>query len=104
MSYHTDLRERVIAFIKNGGRKTDAVRIFNVSRGTIYNWMQRTELTPKKRGLSDRKLKKAELAAHVRANPDALLRERAIHFGVRTSTVWAALQKMGIRKKNDALL
>ncbi|MBF0154585.1 MAG: helix-turn-helix domain-containing protein, partial [Magnetococcales bacterium] len=51
MSYHTDLRERVIAFIKNGGQKTDAARIFNVSRGTIYNWLQRPDLTPKKRGL-----------------------------------------------------
>jgi putative transposase len=103
MSYDTDLRERVIAFVKNGGRKTDAVRIFNLSRATIYNWLQRSDLTPKKRGLSDRKLSKKELAAHVEAHPDAFLRERAAHFGVRTSTVWAALRQMGIRKKNDAL-
>ncbi|MBF0284505.1 MAG: helix-turn-helix domain-containing protein [Magnetococcales bacterium] len=102
MSYDLDLRERVIAFVKNGGRKTDAVRVFNVGRRTVYNWLARADLAPKVRDSHDRKLKKEELAAHVQAFPDAFLRERAQHFGVRTSTVWAALQQMKIRKKNDA--
>jgi hypothetical protein len=65
--------------------------------------LQRTDLAPSVRGLSDRKLKKDELAAHVDDYPDAILRERAAHFGVRTSTVWAALQKIRINKKNDAV-
>ncbi|MBF0426628.1 MAG: hypothetical protein HQL66_12505 [Magnetococcales bacterium] len=96
--YQIDLRECVIAFEKNGGRKSDAVRIFNVGRRTIYNWLARPELAPTVRGSHDRKLKKKELAAHVQAFPDAFLRERAQHFGVCASTVSAALQKMEIRK------
>ena len=103
MSYSIDLRRRVVEFVNEGGQKAEAARIFNVSRGTIYNWLQRSDLAPKARGLCDRKLKKDELAAHVKAYPDAFLRERAIHFGVRIGTIWAALQKMDIRKKNDTL-
>jgi len=103
MSYSIDLRERVIAFVNQGGRKTDAVRIFDVGRRTIYNWLRRTNLAPSDRGPCDRKLDKDELAAHVDAHPDALLRERAAHFGVATSTVWTALHKMEIRKKNHPL-
>ena len=104
MSYDIDLRKRVVDFVKNGGQKADAARIFTVNRGTVYNWLARPDLTPTVRGSCDRKLKKDELAAHVKEFPDAILRERAAHFGVRTSTVWAALQKIGIRKKNDTIL
>ena len=103
MSYSIDLRRRVVEFVKQGGAKTEAARVFNISRVTIYDWLQRSDLAPKARGPCDRKLKKDELAAHVRAYPDAFLRERAAHFGVRTSTIWAALQKLGMRKKNDPL-
>ena len=103
MSYSIDLRRRVIEFVKQGGRKAEAARIFKVGRSTIYEWLERSDLAPTVRGPCDRKLKKDVLAAHVKAHPDALLRERAEHFGVRTSTVWAALRKMGIRKKNHPL-
>jgi len=103
MSHSIDLRRRVIEFVNQGGRKTEAVRIFNVGRSTIYEWLERSDLTPTVRAPYDTKLKKDELAAHVEAYPDALLRERAEHFGVQTSTVWAALQKIGVRKKNQPL-
>ncbi|MBF0622842.1 MAG: helix-turn-helix domain-containing protein, partial [Magnetococcales bacterium] len=87
MSYDIDLRKRAVEYVNSGGKKAEAARIFGISRGTIYEWLKRSDLTPKSRGLSDRKLKKAELAAHVEAYPDAFLRERAEHFGVRTSTI-----------------
>jgi transposase len=103
MSYSIDLRKRVIDFVNNGGQKAEAARIYNVGRSTIYTWLQRSDLKPSVRGPCDRKLMKDELEAHVEAYPDAILRERAAHFDVRTSTVWAALQKLSIRKKNDAL-
>ncbi|MBF0445771.1 MAG: helix-turn-helix domain-containing protein [Magnetococcales bacterium] len=103
MSYSIDLRRRVVEFVKQGGSKAEAARVFNVSRPTIYDWLQRPDLTPKSRGPCDRKLMKDELADHVKNYPDAFLRERATHFGVRTSTIWAALQKLNMRKKNDTL-
>lgn len=103
MSYSIDLRERVIGYVQNGGSQAEASVIFKISRKTIYNWMQRTDLSAKPRTEWDGKLDKALLAAHVRDHPDALLRERAAHFGVRINAIWSALQRLGIRKKNDAI-
>jgi hypothetical protein len=37
-------------------------------------------------------LDKAALAAHVRDFPDALLKERAAHFGVHINAIWVALK------------
>jgi hypothetical protein len=44
-------------------------------------------------------LDKAALAAHVRDFPEALLRERAAHFGVTINAIWVALKKLAISKK-----
>jgi hypothetical protein len=46
-----------------------------------------------------RKLDKEALRAHVRDNPDAILRERAAHFGVRVSSMGWALQRMKLTRK-----
>lgn len=48
-----------------------------------------------------RKLCKTALSAHVRDHPDALLRERAEHFGVAHQSIWVALKALKISKKND---
>ena len=92
MSHDIALRERVIDFIEAGGRKTDAAVLFQVSRSTIYEWLKRPSLVPMPRSNCDRKLNKEELAAHVKAFPDALQRERAVHFGVGQTTIVAANQ------------
>jgi putative transposase len=103
MSYSIDYRRRVVEFVKQGGSKLEASRIFNISRATIYNWLGRSDLAPKARGQCDRKLKKSELAAHIEKFPDAFLRERASHFGVKPSTVCIAVKKLRISKKNDKI-
>lgn len=101
MSYSIDIQKRALSFISSGGSQKEAIRIFGVSRKTLYNWLYHPRLssTTKRTRLS--KLNKAALAAHVREHPDALLRERAAHFGVRPNTVWYALQQLRISKKND---
>jgi hypothetical protein len=43
------------------------------------------------------------LVVHVRAHPDALLRERAAEFGVSSVAIFKALRQLDIRKKNDAV-
>jgi transposase len=103
MSHSIDLRKRVVAYVTQGGSKTEAVRIFAIGRRTIYNWLKMEDLSPKPAKTRRRKLDKAALAGHVRAYPDAILRERAAHFGVRVNAIWVALQQLNIRKKNDAL-
>jgi transposase len=103
MSYSLDFRKRVIAYIQEGGSKVDAARIFAVGRDTIYRWLAAKDLSPKPAKTRRRKLDKAALAAHVRAYPDAILRERAAHFGVRINSIWVAMGRLNISKKNDTL-
>jgi transposase len=101
MSYSIDFRKRVVSYIKEGGSKTEAARIFAIGRDTIYRWLSADDLTPRPAKTRQRKLDKTSLAAHVRDYPDLILRERAAHFGVRINSIWVALQKLNIRKKND---
>lgn len=101
MSYSVDLRERVISYVHSSGSQAQASQLFGITRRTIYNWMQREDLTPRPHPSRRRKIDSAALAAHVRDFPDAYLRERAAHFGVATPSLWAALRRLNVRKKND---
>ena len=101
MSYSVDLRERVVSYVRGGGGPTEAARLFQVSRTTLHRWLGARDLRPKPAKERRRKLDKAALAAHVRDFPDALLRERAAHFGVTINAIWVALKKLAITKKND---
>jgi putative transposase len=103
LSYSVDLRERVVSYVRGGGSRADASRLFQVGRTTLYHWLNATDLHPRPAKERRRKLDKAALAAHVRDYPDALLRERAAYFGVRINAVWMALKKLKITKKNDAI-
>lgn len=101
MTYSIDLRERVVSFINDGGSQNDASRLFKVSNKTIYNWLHRPDLRPKVHGTRQRKINKASLRHHVDEYPDALLRERAAHFGVHPNAIWVALRVMKIGKKKS---
>jgi len=98
-----EVKDEILSKVKSGENIKQVSEQYGISDRTIYNWLRRSDLAPSPRGPCDRKLKKDELAAHVKAHPDALLRERAAHFGVCASTVWTALHKMEIRKKNHPL-
>jgi len=99
MTCSIDLRERVASYVEAGGSKAEAARRFGVSRQTVYNWLGRDSLVPKAHGRRRRKIDKAALARHVREKPDALLRERAEHFGVHVNAIWVAMRSQGFVKK-----
>jgi len=101
MAYSVDLRERVVGFVRDGGGSTEASRVFKVGRTTIHTWLSAESLEPKPAKTRKRKIDKAALAEHVRTHPDALLRERASEFNVRVSSMWEAMGKLKITKKND---
>jgi transposase len=103
MSYSVDLRERVVSYVRGGGSPTKAAQVFQVGRTTLYRWLGLGDLRPKPAKERRRKLDKAALASHVRDYPDALLRERAAHFGVHINAIWTALKKLKITKKNDEI-
>jgi transposase len=100
MAYGADYRRRVMAFVKEGGSKRDAARLFKVSRETIYQWLKAGDVLPRRAAQTRRrKIDKKELKRHVREYPDALLRERAVVFKVDPSAVFYALKAMNIVKK-----
>ena len=104
MTYSTDLRKRVVTFVNEGGSKAGASRRFEVSLWCVNDWCKRDDLSPKPHPLRHRKIDKEALRRHVQEYPDALLRERAQHFGVHINAIWYSMRKMKLtHKKNDAL-
>jgi len=89
--------------VRVGGSPTKASELFQVGRTTLYRWLNSSDLQPKPAQERRRKLDKAALAEHVRNFPDALLRERAAHFGVHINAIWMALKKLKTTKKNDEI-
>ena len=102
MPYSHDLRERVVSYVNEGGSQFEACRLYGISRKTVYRWLHRSDLRDAPRSVYRSKLDKAALHRHVRDYPDALLRERAAHFGVTPQTIWYALRALKV-KKNDTL-
>lgn len=99
-----DLRERVVAFVRGGGSKAEAMRRYSVSRKTVYNWVISPSLEPKRCLRRKRKLDWEALRQDVFRHPDLLLRERAAKFHVHISSLGYACKEMGLsHKKNTAL-
>lgn len=103
MTYSIDLREAVISYIKNGGSRSEAARIFGVSRPTLYRWLGTEALRPKAHGFRRGKIDKQALRRHVEDHPDMFLHERAKVFGVDASSICRMLKKLGIVKKRAGL-
>lgn len=96
-----DIRKRVIALVRGGGSKAEAARRFQVSRGSVYNWVKAADALsyhkpgPKK----GRKLAWEALRCHVEEHDNLTQKERARHFGVSRHCIWNALRKMGLTRK-----
>ena len=103
MTYSLDLREAALSYIKNGGSKVEASRLFGFSRNTLYRWLNAENLQPKKHGFRNRKLDKVALKKHVEEHPDMFLHERAEVFDVHTSSISRALRAMNIVKKRAGI-
>ncbi len=102
MAYSLDLRIRVVEFVEQGRGVSEAVKVFKVSRPTIYRWLAREDLRPTVVEERQSKLDKEALRKDVEENPDAKLADRAEKLGVKTNTVWYALKKMKITRKKNA--
>ena len=105
MTYSEDLRKRVVAFVKQGGKKTDAARQFKVSRWCVYDWTKRLDLRPEKAGpkqpwgYNPKQLRQA-----IESTPDLYQDELAETLGVSQSTISYGLKRLQLsRKKNDVV-
>ena len=105
MTYSTDLRKRVLAFIEAGGKKTQACRQFSIARSTLYTWLNAEDpFAPEKPGpRGPRTLDLQALGKHVADFPDETQSERASHFGVSEFCVYYGLKTLGITPKKKHL-
>jgi transposase len=100
MTYSVDFRKKVAAFVRDGGGQAEAARRFGISLWCVRDWLQRKNLAPQQKGVPrQRKLDKEALRAHVRDYPDALLRERAVYFGVYINAIHVAMKQMKLTHK-----
>ena len=102
MSYSIDLREKITKFVENGGSIIEAARIFDVSRPTIYRWLEKKNsgsLRDPKPQRPWRKINPQILTELVEKHPDWTLVEYAHHFGVKAASILKAFRSLKITRK-----
>jgi transposase len=107
--YSIDLRSKVISAIDNGMGKTEASRVFQMSRNTIDLWLKRRErentLAPKVRQSQSLQAKIQdwnEFRDFVDAHPAWSQEQMGRELGVSASCVGRALKKIGYSRKKDS--
>lgn len=115
-AYSVDLRERIVAAVKEEGlSKTEVARRFKVDRSTVYSYLskhQAGDLAPKRPPGRSQKLSAEEveqLREQVKQHRDLTLLEHAERFeaehGIRLgfSTVRLYFKRLGISRKKKPL-
>ena len=108
MEYSLDLRERVIAYIEQGGKKADACVLFMVSCPTINKWIKLKKETgslkaPPLPPRSWRKINPETLIAQINEEPDRSLSDYAVSFGASNSGISRALKRINFTRKKRPL-
>ena len=103
MRCSSDLRQRVVDFVRNGGSKAEAARRFTVGEASVYRWLKPGGVAYKRPGpRRSHKLDWEHVRRHVEAHPDRTQAERARHFQVSRHCIWYALQRLQVtHKKKD---
>ena len=95
--------ERVIKFIEDGGNKSRASALFQVSRDTIYQWLRlKTLRGTLKNDPPPRKWKKVDpevLLERVKDYPDLKQADHATYFGVSETAIYKVFRRLGITRK-----
>jgi transposase len=106
-AYALELRERIICFVQEGGKKTEAARRFKVGRDTVYRYLnaaKENRLAPQPRKGYWKKLNPEKLRKDVARHPDATLMTYKERFGVSHVAIWKTLRKLGITLKKSRTL
>lgn len=102
-AYSVDLRIKVLNFIDQGGKKTEACKLFGVGKDTVFRWLklrrETGQLNSKEKISKPWKLNYDELQEMVNLNPDKTLKELAEIFNVSASGIRKALVKLKITRK-----
>jgi transposase-like protein len=102
MRCSSDIRIRVISFVRAGGSKAEAARRFGVSRMSVFNWLRCGETVTqysKPGPRTARKIDRLELQQHVKDYPDMTQAERGDIFGVSRFCIWHNLKQLRVSRK-----
>ncbi|CUS38110.1 transposase [Candidatus Nitrospira nitrosa] len=100
MRCSSDLRQRVVEFVRSGGSKAEAARRYQVGEASVYRWLKPGGVTYKRPGPQrPHKLDWDALRRHVEEHPDRTHAERARHFQVSRYCIWNALRKLAVTHK-----
>ena len=104
--YSTDMRERIVRFVTDGGTKAEASRKFNVCYKTVQRYVSKTEhgesLTPRPQGGSKKRFSDDRLQQEVKETPSATLKKHAQTLGVSPVAVWKRLRQLKITLKKNS--
>lgn len=106
MAYSQDLKERVLSYVLQGNSKAETIRIFKLSRTTLFMWLRQpaNHLPGKPGPKASYKFDQEELRVEVESHPDRVLRELAASRKVGVNAIAKALKRMGVvRKKNTSI-
>jgi transposase len=108
MAYSKDLRERVIAYLKEGHTQEKTKNVFKVGTSTIKRWLglysETGSLEKRRLERSARIYESEKLKTYIEENPNALLKEIAAHFGGSISGAADTLRREKITYKKRDLL
>ena len=92
--YSEDLRQKVVAAVERGERKTDVSRMFNISRNTLNLWLVRQAETGNCRVKVTSRKPKTKISDWER------FREFVSQHGKRTQIQMAKLWREGVTQQN----
>jgi transposase len=102
MAYSIELKQKALAYLDQCGNISAVCIAYDISRSTLYAWIKKQEqgdLSCQSGGSRGFKVDRDKLKTYVEQNPDAYLHEIAKVFDCGTSTIFYALQSLGITHK-----
>ena len=105
MVYSIDLRKKALQYLANGGKQSEASKIFGVTTRTLSNWIHRDkqkDLAPRMNGSKPSKIDDDKIKKYVEENPDHYLREIAEAFGTTLQAVFYACKRLKITLKKKS--
>jgi putative transposase len=109
MSYSQDFRELVVKKIHEGMSRSEAEKLFNISRDSIFRWLKMHSKTgnlsdPKRKPYKPKKIDPVLLREAFEKTPDATLEEISRQFNCWPQAIYKRCIKLNItRKKNNTI-
>jgi len=106
MAYSEDMRSRVIEFVESGKGKTEAAKVFGVSRAIVFVWCKTPQKTraekPGPKG--SWKMDVDRLKNLLEKRPDSYQHELAKALGVTRQNISFRLKKLKLTRKKNTVV